>query len=86
MGDKTATILPVNERQIGPLIDGLNHDGERLKVWQDVVQDGEKMTASLVQRKLDESKASGQVVEGVFVIVTKPPFMGFAHSCPTAIA
>jgi len=36
-----APVLPSNERQIRPLLTDLNHDGERLKVWQDVVQDGE---------------------------------------------
>jgi len=62
---KTAPVLPQNEGQIRPLLTCLNHDGERLKVWSDVVQDGEKITASLVQRKVDEFKASGQVVEDV---------------------
>jgi len=65
IADKTATVLPANEGQVRPLLTCLNHDGERLKVWQDVVQDGEKITASLVQRKVDEFKASGLVVEDV---------------------
>jgi len=65
IADKTATVLPANEGQVRPLLTCLNHDGERLKVWQDVVQDGEKITASLVQRKVDEFKASGVVVEDV---------------------
>ncbi len=62
---KNVPPLPTNEGQIRPLLTCLNHDGERLKVWQDVVQDGEKITASLVQRKVDEFKASGLVVEDV---------------------
>jgi len=65
IGSVSAIKLPANEGQIRPLLTCLNHDGERLKVWQDVVQDGEKITASLVQRKVDEFKASGQVVEDV---------------------
>jgi len=36
-----APVLPSNEGQIRPLLTDLQHDGERLKVWQDVVQDGE---------------------------------------------
>ncbi len=51
LGNIEKPVLPSNERQIRPLLTDLNHDGERLKVWQDVVQDGEKITASLVQRK-----------------------------------
>lgn len=65
IGDSTSPVLPANEGQIRPLLTCLNHDGERLKVWADVVQDGEKITASLVQRKVDEFKASGQVVQDV---------------------
>ena len=62
---KTDAVLPANEGQIRPLLTCLNHDGERLKVWADVVRDGEKITASLVQRKVDEFKASGQVIDDV---------------------
>ena len=29
-------ILPKNERQIRPLLENLNHNGERIKVWGDV--------------------------------------------------
>ena len=65
IGAKTPPVLPANEGQIRPLLTCLNHDGERLKVWADVVQDGEKITAGLVQRKVDEFKASGQVVQDV---------------------
>ena len=63
--EESAPVLPANEGQIRPLLTCLNHDGERLKVWSDVVQDGEKITAALVQRKVDEFKASGLVVEDV---------------------
>lgn len=62
---KTAPVFPANESQVRPLLDSLNHDGERIKVWADVVQDGEKITAALVQRKVDEFKASGEIVEGI---------------------
>jgi len=62
---KNTPVLPANEGQIRPLLTCLNHDGERLKVWADVVQDGEKITASLVQRKVDEFKASGLMVDDV---------------------
>lgn len=65
MGDKNTIDLPENERQIRPLIECLNHDGERIHVWQEVANAGEKITAALVQRKVDEFKASGQVVEDV---------------------
>ena len=64
-GHISDTVLPSNEAQVRPLIDGLEHDGERLHVWQEVAQSGEKITAALVQRKVDEFKASGQVVEDV---------------------
>lgn len=65
MGDKNTINLPENERQIRPLIENLATDGERIHVWQEVAQSGEKITAALVQRKVDEFKASGQVVEDV---------------------
>jgi hypothetical protein len=35
-------VLPQNEGQVRPLLTCLNHDGERIKVWADVVQDGER--------------------------------------------
>ena len=41
--------LPRNERQIRPLIEQLEHNGERLKVWADVVATGEKPTQRLVE-------------------------------------
>jgi len=54
-------VLPSSERQVRPLIDYLKHDGERIHVWQEVVQAGEKkITAELVQREVDKFKASGQ--------------------------
>ena len=62
---KNAIELPANESQVRPLIECLNHDGERLHVWQEVAKAGEKITAALVQRKVDEFKASGQVVQDV---------------------
>jgi len=65
IGDKKTIDLPENEAQVRPLIECLNHDGERLHVWQEVAKAGEKITAALVQRKVDEFKASGQVVEDV---------------------
>lgn len=59
-------LLPTNERQIRPLLTDLEHDGERIYVWQEVVNSGEKkITAELVQRKVDEFKASGLVVDDV---------------------
>lgn len=65
IGDKNPIVFPENEAQVRPLIECLDHDGERLHVWQEVAQSGEKITAALVQRKVDEFKASGQVVEDV---------------------
>lgn len=64
--DTKPAILPSNEGQIRPLLTDLQHDGERIHVWQEVASSGEKkITAELVQRKVDEFKASGQVVEDV---------------------
>jgi len=61
MGPAETPVLPSNERQIRPLLTDLQHDGERIHVWSEVVQAGEKkITAELVQRKVDEFKASGQ--------------------------
>ncbi len=65
IADKNTPVLPQNEGQVRPLLTCLNHDGERIKVWADVVQDGEKITAALVQRKVDEFKASGEIIEDV---------------------
>lgn len=66
MGRIKASVLPSNERQIRPLLTDLNHDGERIHVWNEVANSGEKkITADLVQRKVDEFKASGLVVEDV---------------------
>ncbi len=45
-------VLPSNERQIRPLLTDLQHDGERIHVWAEVANSGEKkITAELVQRK-----------------------------------
>ena len=38
-------ILPKNEWQIRPLLDKLKHNGERIKVWCEVVGTGEKINA-----------------------------------------
>lgn len=65
MGSNLDIKLPDAERQIRPLLTCLEHDGERLHVWHEVAKAGEKITAALVQRKVDEFKASGQVVEDV---------------------
>lgn len=54
--------LPRNEWQIRPLIEKLDHNGERLKVWADVVATGEKPTQRLVEAKIAEFKASGITV------------------------
>lgn len=54
--------LPRNERQVRPLIEQLCHNGERLKVWSDVVATGEKPTQRLVEAKIAEFKASGVTV------------------------
>jgi len=54
MGDKIEAILPKSERQIRPLIEKLNNNGQRLKVWAEVVGTGEKINAELVQTKVDE--------------------------------
>lgn len=43
--DKTEPILPKNERQIRPLLEKLKHNGERIKVWCEVVGTGEKINA-----------------------------------------
>jgi len=40
LGDKKEPVLPSNERQIRPLVEKLKHDGERIHVWQEVVQAG----------------------------------------------
>lgn len=63
---KKEPVLPSNEWQIRPLLTDLAHDGERIHVWQEVVNSGvKKITADLVQSKVDEFKASGQVIEDV---------------------
>ena len=57
--------LPRNEGQVRPLIEQLEHNGERLKVWADVVATGEKPTQRLVEAKIAEFKASGVTVPDV---------------------
>jgi hypothetical protein len=37
LGDFSEVILPKNERQIRPLLEKLKHNGERIKVWCEVV-------------------------------------------------
>jgi len=58
-------ILPKSEWQVRPLIEKLNHNGERLKVWANVVETGEKINAELVQTKVDEFLESGEVVPDI---------------------
>ena len=65
LGHITPADLPRNERQIRPLIEQLCHNGERLKVWADVVATGEKPTQRLVEEKIAAFKASGEVVEDI---------------------
>lgn len=62
LGHISQADLPRNERQIRPLIEQLEHNGERLKVWADVVATGEKPTQRLVEAKIAEFKASGVTV------------------------
>jgi len=51
LGHKEEPVLPSNERQMRPLIEKLKHDGERIHVWAEVANSGEKkITAELVQR------------------------------------
>ncbi len=65
IGYSDPLVLPANEGQIRPLND-LQHDGERMHVWDEVVKSGEKkITAELVQREVDKFKASGVVVPDV---------------------
>jgi hypothetical protein len=63
--DISEPILPKNERQLRPLLEKLSHNGERLKVWAEVVETGEKITAELVQHKVDEFLESGEVVPDI---------------------
>jgi len=62
LGNISEADLPRNERQVRPLIEKLEHNGERLKVWADVVATGEKPTQRLVEAKIAEFKASGVTV------------------------
>jgi len=58
-------ILPKSERQIRPLLQKLENNGQRLKVWANVVETGEKINAELVQVKVDEFLASGEIVQDI---------------------
>jgi hypothetical protein len=58
-----ADILPTNESQVRPLLRGLKSDSERVKVWIDVTLEGKAITAELVQTKVNEFIASGEIVE-----------------------
>lgn len=51
MGRQEDVILPKNERQIRPLIEKLEHNGQRIEVWARAVDSGKKITAELVQTK-----------------------------------
>ena len=61
--------LPSLESHLRPLIDSLKTDSERIAVWQNVVYDskGEKVniTASYVQKKVNDFIASGEVIEDI---------------------
>ncbi|HKK67531.1 MAG TPA: DNA N-6-adenine-methyltransferase, partial [Bacteroidales bacterium] len=63
-------ILPKNEGQCRPLLEKLEHNGERLKVWAEVVETGEKITAELVQTKVDEFLESGEDVPDIEYVET----------------
>jgi hypothetical protein len=39
-------LLPANEGQIRPLLNGLKTDSERVKVWQDVVYDSQSFNTA----------------------------------------
>jgi len=65
LGNIENAILPKNERQIRSLLENLNHNGERIKVWGDVVGSKEKITAALVQSKVDAFLDSGEVVPDI---------------------
>ena len=54
-----APVLPSNEGQIRPLLTALQHDGERIHVWAEVANSGEKkITAELVQALRHSSRCS----------------------------
>jgi len=63
--DIPEAVLPENERQLRPLIQKLENNGERLKVWANVVETGEKINAELVQTKVDEFLESGEIVADI---------------------
>jgi phage N-6-adenine-methyltransferase len=60
-------ILPLNERQIRPLLNDLKTDSERVYVWQNAVYDSKgervRITADYIQNKVNEFIASGEVIE-----------------------
>jgi len=62
---KKEPVLPANEGQTRSLIEKLEHNGQRLKVWASVVETGEKINAELVQTKVDEFLASGEIVPDI---------------------
>jgi DNA modification methylase len=65
IGDFSEPILPKNEGQCRPLLEKLENNGERIKVWAEVVGTGEKINAELVQTKVDEFLESGEVVPDI---------------------
>jgi hypothetical protein len=65
LGHFSPADLPKNERQIRPLIEKLDNNGERLHVWSKVVETGEKPSQRLVEEKIAEFRASGVVIEDV---------------------
>jgi len=73
MGNISEADLPKSERQIRPLI-ALENTGEKLHVWKTVVEEAKeadvKITAELVQKKVDDFKASGLVIDDVEIEVS----------------
>jgi hypothetical protein len=63
--EKGQVLLPKNEKQTRVLINKLNNNGERLHVWTEVISCGKKITAELVQTKVDEFLESGEVVPDI---------------------
>ena len=61
--------MPDSESHLRPLLTSLKTDAERVKVWQDAVDDSQdskvKITAAFVQKKVDDFIASGEVVEDI---------------------
>jgi DNA modification methylase len=63
--EKAEVLLPKNEKQTRVLINKLSNNGQRIKVWGDVVGSKEKITAALVQSKVDAFLDSGEVVPDI---------------------